>query len=404
VTFDVREDVPRQMLGDPLRFRQILSNLLSNAIKFTQRGSVDLRVNARPHEDPRNRKPLLLGITVTDTGSGIPREKLQAIFEKFTQADGSISRQYGGTGLGLAITRRLVELQEGTILVESEVGRGSRFTVEIPADSAATEMRESAIPVLHPAEGAWGSSTQLRRILLVEDNAINQKVVTALLRKRGYQVDVAGHGQRALEMLEEKTYGLVLMDVQMPVLDGLETTRRIRGDRRFDNLPIVAMTAHAMNGDRDRCLQAGMNGYLAKPVDHRHLLAVADQYLALGPEPPPPPASITGVNADLVSRLMDTDPTLVGQMVQLFLQLAPERMERLKSSATRGDLDLLRSDARKLRAAAHSIAATAIAASAADLERAGDKGDWATIAQSIISMESELRRLQSSATFPVTVH
>jgi signal transduction histidine kinase/DNA-binding response OmpR family regulator len=404
VTFDVRTDVPRQLLGDPLRFRQILSNLLSNAVKFTTRGSVDLRVNARPQEDPRAGKPLMLGVTVTDTGSGIPREKLEAIFEKFTQADGSISRQYGGTGLGLAITRRLVEMHEGTILVESEVGRGSRFTVEIPSDSAATELGDSTAQSLHSIEAAWGAASALRRILLVEDNHINQKVVTALLRKRGYHVDVAQHGQQALEMLETRSYGLVLMDVQMPVLNGLETTRRIRADQRFTKLPIVAMTAHAMNGDRDRCLQAGMNDYLAKPVDHRHLIAVADRYLSVEPALPAQPSSITDVNADLVSRLMDSDPALLGQMVQLFLQLAPERLERLKNSATRGDLDLLRADAQKLRSAAHSIAAAGVASSAADLDLAGHHGDWAGIAQSIIRMEAELRRLQSSAVPPVTVH
>ena len=398
LVWDVRNDVPRQLLGDPLRFRQILANLISNAVKFTSHGSVDVRVSVHPHAESRMEKPLLLAVCVADTGTGIPREKLRSIFEKFTQADGSISRQYGGTGLGLAITRRLVEMHGGSILVESEVGHGSRFTVEIPTDSAAADIGESTAPLLAPHEITPAAGGAQRRILLVEDNAINQKVVTALLRKRGYSVDIAPHGQRALEMLEFHTYALVLMDVQMPVLDGLETTRRIRADHRFKQLPIVAMTAHAMNGDRERCLQTGMNDYLAKPVDHRHLLGVVDHYMSLQAEAPQQPSAGQVVDSELVSRLMDSDPALLNQMVQLFLQLAPERLERLKTSAAQGDFELLRSDAKKLRAAAQSIAASGLASSAAELEDAGQGQSPQSIADSLRRLEHELRRLQTHAT------
>jgi len=395
LSWDVRDDVPRQLLGDPLRFRQILANLISNAVKFTARGSVDVKVNIEPHPESRTEKPLMLGLTVSDTGTGIPREKLKAVFEKFTQADGSISRQFGGTGLGLAITRRLVEMHGGSILVESEVGHGSRFIVQIPTDSAATEIGETSAPLFPPHELTPTTGTTLRRILLVEDNPINQKVVNALLRKRGYGVDIAGHGQRALEMLELRAYSLILMDVQMPVLDGLETTRRIRADRRFCHLPIVAMTAHAMNGDRERCLQAGMNDYLAKPVDHRHLLAIVDQFMSCEAEAPRQQPQGHIVDTELVSRLMDSDPMLLNQMVQLFLQLAPERLERLKNSAAQGDFELLRSDARKMRAAAQSIAASGLASSASELERAAESPNPVSIADSLRRLEYELNRLQS---------
>ena len=258
-------EVPRLVLGDPLRFRQIVSNLLSNAVKFTSEGEVAVLLER--DIDAR------IQLSVRDTGMGIPSRKLPLIFEKFTQADGSISRRFGGTGLGLAITRMLVDVMQGAINVESVERRGSCFTVTLPFPS--TEEEEAAAPEhLRSVEKALNGP----RILLVEDNTINQKVVCGLLGKRGYTIDVARNGMEALEKLEKIEYAMVLMDVQMPVLDGLETTRCIRADVRFITLPIVAMTAHAMAGDRESCLRAGMNGYLAKPVDHAQLLSIVEHY------------------------------------------------------------------------------------------------------------------------------
>ncbi len=278
MTWAVEPAVPKAVVGDPLRFRQILANLLSNAVKFTDKGQV--RLTATLAQSPGTQsKPFRVEIKVTDTGAGIAKEKHQVIFEKFTQADGSISRRYGGTGLGLAITKKLTELQGGTISLESEEGHGSTFVVAIPFAPAPVEKRRTAesSPRLEPPPATIRRSGQ---ILLVEDNLINQKVVLSLLHKRGYSVDVAGNGLEALRRLEERPYHLILMDIQMPLLDGLETTRRIRSDRRFDSLPVIAMTAHAMNGDRERCLEVGMNGYLAKPVDHKHLLHTIEHFLS----------------------------------------------------------------------------------------------------------------------------
>lgn len=277
--------IPRYLTGDPLRLRQVLTNLISNAVKFTSRGSVEVDVRGYEREageEPTD-KPYMLMISVKDTGPGIPPEKQRAIFEKFTQGDGSISRRYGGSGLGLTITQRLVHMQQGTITLESVMGRGSHFTVLLPC--APAEMPQApAVPV--SAGDRAGSGVIRRRILVVEDNVINQKVITALLRKAEYEVEVASDGALALERLNASPFDLVLMDVQMPVMDGLETTRRLRADPRFETLPVVALTAHAMNGDREKCLAAGMNGYLAKPVDHRHLLAVTAHYLQDQPATP----------------------------------------------------------------------------------------------------------------------
>jgi signal transduction histidine kinase/CheY-like chemotaxis protein len=241
--------------GDSLRLRQIVNNLVSNAIKFTESGSVRVIQTVSRRPDSK----VLLRIEVVDTGSGIPSDKLALIFEKFTQADSSITRKHGGTGLGLAITKKLAELHGGTVRVESEVGKGSRFTMEIPYDEI---LEQAAAQAPQPVAAA---SSHAAHLLLVEDNPVNQRVVLAMLRKKGYSIDVANNGQEALEILEnsEREFELVLMDVQMPVLDGLETTRAIRRDSRWLRIPIVAMTAHAMTGDKERCLKAGMNGYLS---------------------------------------------------------------------------------------------------------------------------------------------
>jgi signal transduction histidine kinase/CheY-like chemotaxis protein len=279
--FEADASAGTAVLGDPLRLRQILSNLLSNAVKFTERGSV--HVSLKTAAGPEGQLEAV--IAVTDTGAGIPTEKLSQIFEKFTQADSSITRKYGGTGLGLAITKRLVEMCSGSIRVESEVGKGSVFSVTLPFDRA---------PVVVPAEqpaaevvAAWDRQHGTR-LLLVEDNVVNKKVVLAMLRRKGYQITVVGDGRQALDALEdvESRFDVVLMDIQMPVLDGLETTRILRRDPRFARLPIIAMTAHAMNGDREKCLNAGMSAYLTKPVQAAHLAATIDAMLLTSPTSP----------------------------------------------------------------------------------------------------------------------
>ncbi len=274
---EVAPGVPQQIGGDPLRIRQIIANLVSNAVKFTEHGSVIVRADgkfAQPGE-------FVLRITVEDSGTGIPADKLLSIFEKFTQADGSVSRRFGGTGLGLAITRSLVALHGGDIQVQSELGQGSTFAVTLKCEAEAVDgvaaESESLPSKLPPLPAGPGSPA---RILVVEDNHVNQKVVTAVLRKRGFSIELANDGQEALNKLEKSApFDLVLMDVQMPVLDGLEATRLIRKEARWNALPIIAMTAHAMNGDKERCLEAGMNGYISKPVHPSLLLSTVDEFL-----------------------------------------------------------------------------------------------------------------------------
>jgi signal transduction histidine kinase len=274
---EVSPNVPREITGDPLRIRQILANLISNAVKFTEHGSVAVRMDGQFTSGSE----FTLRFTVEDSGTGIPADKLLYIFDKFTQADGSVSRKYGGTGLGLAITRKLVELHRGEINVNSELGRGTAFTVTLQCEARAA-VSGNLDPIAAPAPVAprGGLPDQAVRILVVEDNQVNQKVVTAVLRKRGFYIELANDGQEALSKLENSAaFDLILMDVQMPVLDGLEATRLIRKERRWKLLPIIAMTAHAMNGDKERCLEAGMSGYISKPVHPALLLSTVDEFL-----------------------------------------------------------------------------------------------------------------------------
>ncbi|EGF93696.1 sensory box protein [Asticcacaulis biprosthecium C19] len=245
----------RTFAGDPMRLRQIVLNLCSNAVKFTQTGGVEIRVACGAEDS--------VAISVRDTGIGIAPENLSTIFDKFVQADNSISRKYGGTGLGLAITRNLAELMGGAIAIDSQPGHGSTFTVTLPL--RLTDAPQAADPIAAPPPQSGAA-----RILLVEDHEPNVLVATTFLEAFGYQIEVAGHGEMAVNALKAAPFDLVLMDVQMPGMNGFEATRLIREHEQNTGQPpvvIIGMTAHALAGDRDRCLAAGMDDYIAKPFD-----------------------------------------------------------------------------------------------------------------------------------------
>ena len=255
-------DVPPHIAGDPVRVRQVLLNLLSNAVKFTARGEVELRVE-RQNGAPG--APDLLRFAVRDTGIGITPEAQLHIFDAFSQADTSITRKFGGTGLGLSISHHLVKLMGGEIRLQSTPGHGSTFSFTLPCRPTEAPPR----PARRAPRTAPATAEGLP-VLLVEDNRINQRLAGKLLGDRGYQVTLADNGQRALDAFARSRFGIVLMDMQMPEMDGLEATRRIRAHEAAAGLPrtpIVAMTANAMQGDRERCLEAGMDDYLSKPIN-----------------------------------------------------------------------------------------------------------------------------------------
>ena len=255
---------PDGLEGDPGRLRQILLNLLGNAIKFTDHGSVSVRVAL----EDRSGDTVVLRFEVADTGAGIPEDAQARLFTEFTQVDASIERKHGGTGLGLAICRQLCALMGGEIGVDSGPGQGSRFWFTVSFGVARGRKAEDGADQRRAKFDAVRSGLQGLRILLAEDNHVNQKVVMAMLRGAGHTVDVAGNGIEAVEAVRARPYDVVLMDIQMPEMDGVKATRRIRElDAKQARIPIIALTANAMKGDREQYLEATMNDYVSKPID-----------------------------------------------------------------------------------------------------------------------------------------
>jgi len=273
---DVVDVEPAMVRGDPTRIRQILINLVGNAIKFTEQGEVIIRGDLESRDDQR----ISFCCSVKDSGIGIAGDSRAGLFEAFNQVDGSMTRRYGGTGLGLAIVKQLCELMDGGVTVESDEGSGSCFTFNVVLEN-------STIPA--PYQVDLPSSLRVSRVLLVEDNPGNQEVAREMLEQADFTVTIAGNGKdavKALLMAEERSpFGLILMDCQMPVMDGYVATQRIRGGaatERYQNIPIIALTANAMRGDRDKCLDAGMSDYLSKPIEQDALEAMLKKWMSPG--------------------------------------------------------------------------------------------------------------------------
>jgi len=532
----VAADVPDRLEGDSLRLCQIITNLVGNALKFTEVGEIIVDVAARDRDD----KNVQLHVTVTDTGIGIPAEKREAIFDAFSQADGSTTRKYGGTGLGLAIARRLVEIMGGKLWVESEVGKGSKFqftallghqpdaahrphVVATPlmhglpvlvVDDNATNRRileetllgwqmrptlvdsgPAALEALDKAladgepfplalidvhmpgmdgfelaehirrqpslnslnlmmltsGGQQGDAARRRelgvagafikpvkqadlykaimqtlgmplleddansgaaavaaspvgagyRILVAEDNLVNQRLAVRLLQKRGHHPTVANNGQDALDCLAAERYDLVLMDVQMPVMDGFETTAAIRERERpgGTRLPIVAMTAYAMKGDRDRCLAAGMDAYISKPVRARELYDIIDRVMAVEQRVTEAPVAVT----DPVSLVWDEkralhavgdDRVLLGELAQIFLEECPRLVAEVGEAVQAGNAARLRNAAHGLKGAVDNFGARLAYEAALKLELLGRSGTLEGAPAAFAELQEELARLQ----------
>ncbi|WP_219097145.1 ATP-binding protein [Pseudomonas sp. UMAB-40] len=259
-----------QVQGDPTRIRQILVNLVGNALKFTEQG----RVSIEPQWQSLDHELLWFTCTVRDSGIGISAESLELMFNAFQQADSSISRRYGGTGLGLPIARTLAERMGGTLRAQSEEGLGSVFTLEIPL-----ALYKQTLPELKPRTPAGDGHGEGRNVMLVEDNPVNQTVIEAMLRSLGFTVSVATDGAQAVRSAESLIFEAILMDCRLPIIDGYEATRQIRLLPGCADLPIIALTANALQGDREACLSAGMNDYLAKPFKRTDLQQILQRWV-----------------------------------------------------------------------------------------------------------------------------
>ena len=338
---EIDPNLPSALIGDPGRLRQILVNLLGNAIKFTKVGAIVLRVVGEEEDE----QGMMLHFAVSDSGIGIAPDKLDSIFEAFSQEDSSTTRRFGGTGLGLTICARLVEAMGGRIWVESDVGRGSvfHFTLRVGVDRSQAEAGQTPDALLlATVPGALEAVHRPLNVLLVEDNQINQKLATTLLERWGHQVTVAENGALAVDLVSQQVFDIVLMDMMMPVLDGLQATRRIRAMAgAAAAVPIIAMTANAMESDRQRCLDAGMNEYISKPIKARELQGLL-QKVAKDPVEGtvrtvvqrvlPAAASTRRADFDYAAGLSDMDQEILEIIGQSFLDQWPEDIAKVRRS------------------------------------------------------------------------
>jgi CheY-like chemotaxis protein len=360
---EIAPGVPNELVGDPTRLRQVLLNLLGNAIKFTESGEVTLRVAP----DANASVPTALRFTVSDTGIGIPGDKLGRVFERFTQADSSTTRRFGGSGLGLTISKRLVELMGGRIWVESEVGSGSVFAFAVPFEIAATLSGPTAAPV------GMGPEPAMRplRILLAEDSPDNCTITIAYLEDTPYEVEIAETGAIACEKFKVGHYDLVLMDRQMPVMDGLTATRTIRAWEQANNrppTPIVALTASALKGDREKCLAAGCTAFLTKPIKQEVLLqAIKENSLVALPSSAAESIRMDPIVLRVKSNLADRVPA--------YLQNCRQNVIVMLDALDRVDFETVSSVGHQIRGSGGAFGFQAITDIGAAIEEAGVRAD-----------------------------
>ena len=402
-------DLPQRVRGDPLRLRQILTNLVNNAIKFTERGEVVVDVRRESDDGVR--------LSVSDTGIGIAPDAAATLFQPFHQADNAISRKFGGTGLGLAIVKQLAEMMGGAVELQSAPGKGSTFSVTLRLEPAAAPTTapiaaQGAGTLVAAAPAPVPSTPVAARVLLAEDNAMNQELALEMLEDTGYRVTLAENGRRALAALASAEFEVVLMDCQMPELDGFEATRMLRrqeagtGRRRT---PVIALTANATSGDRERCLEAGMDGYVAKRYSRDKLLAALARWTQAANTtsgaiqradgiPIAPAATGAGavdVHALQALRAMQRPgrPSVLARMLDLFDRDAPRLLADMRDAARTSDVETLRDAAHTLKSNCANVGASALAAICRDIEQLARAADGVAAAVALAAAEEELGRV-----------
>ena len=437
LNYEIASDVPLYLIGDPYRLKQVLINLVSNAIRFTEEGGITIKISLiQQYEDD-----IVLKFTVMDTGVGIERKNIGKLFNVFEQIDGSTARKYGGSGLGLAICKQIVELFYGQIGVESDVGKGSEFWFTA---RLAIEKEQDVIDSLNKEKETVFDSNMdettkaTKKILVVEDNEINQQVSVALLEKLGFKSEIAKNGEEAIIKLSEKPYDLVLMDCQMPGIDGLEACRKIRKGEAGPinaNVVIIALTANVLSGEKARCIKAGMNDYICKPVQSKYLLAKLEKWfsdkaviqtqndlltdntdennndstqedsssLVSKQEPEEEDQDIAnclqGLDTsiidckDLSQRLMN-DEALIKKILKTFNNIAPGIIETLRFAVEAENYELAKEQAHSLKGSAATISAINLEKIASELENYYINSDYGRAPECFQRLEKEYNRLQ----------
>ncbi|PKK37713.1 hypothetical protein BWI96_04395 [Siphonobacter sp. SORGH_AS_0500] len=376
-------NLPSVVLGDPTRLTQVLLNLASNAIKFTEKGKIHISV----HYSRQEGDVAWVKLVVKDSGIGIATDVLPHIFERFRQESSFTTRQYGGSGLGLNIVHSLVEMQGGSIAVISTPGLGSTFTVDIPYEVARQEVLEES----EVASSSSQSNLHIK-VLIVEDNPMNQKLATAVLSRMGYSSEVAGNGIIALEKLKSNKYDLILMDIQMPEMDGYETTRQIRTVLKLD-VPIVAMTAHALVGEREHCLQVGMNDFVSKPFQMNDLYKIVRKMLQINTPTfvhsenalkNDPKMMAPTLNLDYLNDVTGGDHESMADLLTVFLEETPLQLQKMNDALQAGNVEEVGKIAHALKSPVQMIGAEELTPTFIKLQEYGTKGADINLVQPLV--------------------
>jgi CheY-like chemotaxis protein len=391
------DGLPEFVEADKLRLTQILLNVSGNAVKFTEKGSVRLTVN--PISEILNGRQTIR-IEVTDTGIGIAKDKINDVFNRFVQATESTTRVFGGTGLGLSIVKSLIHLFEGTLKLQSEVGKGTVFTMDFPfkvmKDAAPQEEMELSVDA--------GVAISKLRVLAAEDNTLNQKLLKAIFERLKIPLNIVNNGQEALDKLNSEEFDIVLMDIQMPVMDGYTAIKEIRSSIS-KTIPIITMTAHAMVGEKEECLSIGANSYISKPFKESELLYtiahLGNRDSSESPPPRPPqtkehnsqpqnnmPDNI--LNLDYLSEITGGDQELRDELIAMFEKDSQIQLSSIAEASASGDMDKLRQAIHKFRSSLFSVGMLATANQYKELEITLKQGDWnAELNQKLVQLKAE---------------
>ncbi len=398
--------LPNLLIGDPVRLRQILINLLGNALKFTEKGKVEFFVSV--HEE--SNEHAVLRFSIQDTGIGIAKDKLDSIFDAFTQADETTTRRFGGTGLGLAISNHLIGLMGGGLSVKSTLGKGAEFSFELPfskqTQRPAEKPRKHGVAQVDTVLAGTHEESVTKVILLAEDNPVNQDVAKDMLEQIGHQVDIANNGVEALEMIQNRQYDIVLMDIHMPKMDGIEASHKIRKlEMKLGvHTPIIALTANAMSGDRERFIAEGMDGYLSKPFTKLALAKVLQGKYGLmldkGTDVNLVNEKATALDEKVLVHLMEqyngTRRVKLNKLITIYLTSANELIDRLKQAAKLSEIIVIGENAHRLKLSSEKLAALLLSAKCRSLESLCETGKPSNdeLLSAIVDIEEEYVRVQ----------